>query len=408
MNSSSGIVKEWIYNKLIELGVSESVATVIDGLLIIVFVLAIVLLSNAIVNWGVIRVVQRIVRWTSVKWDDILFDKHVMDSLGRVVTPVTIMLLLPMIDSAFDIERAWISELISRGVSVYIIVTTLLLVNALVRALFELLGQRQGWQGKPIKGLLQTAQVILFIIGVILVVSAIVDKSPAMFLTGLGASAAVVSFIFKDSLMGFMAGIQLSANNMLKVGDWIEMPSRGIDGTVIEVSLTTVKIRNWSNTIQTIPPYMLISEPFDNWQAMRDSGGRRIKRSLNIDTTCVHFVSEGLLERLLHDPATSRFMSGISGNSIEGEPLTNLDLFMRCVKSYIDSHPRVNHTMMVLVRQLQPSEFGVPIEIYCFSADVNWVPYEHLQAELVSHIVALAPLFGLRLYQAPSTLDLRA
>lgn len=408
MNSSSGIVNEWIYNKLIELGVSESVATVIDGLLIIVFVLTIVFLSNAIVNWGVIRVVQRIVRWTSVKWDDILFDKHVMKSLGRVVTPVTIMLLLPMIDSAFDIERAWISELISRGVSVYIIVTTLLLVNALVRALFELLGQRQGWHGKPIKGLLQTAQVILFIIGVILVVSAIVDKSPAMFLTGLGASAAVVSFIFKDSLMGFMAGIQLSANNMLKVGDWIEMPSRGIDGTVIEVSLTTVKIRNWSNTIQTIPPYMLISEPFDNWQAMRDSGGRRIKRSLNIDTTCVHFVSEGLLERLLHDPATSQFMSGISGNSIEGEPLTNLDLFMRCVKSYIDSHPRVNHTMMVLVRQLQPSEFGVPIEIYCFSADVNWVPYEHLQAELVSHIVALAPLFGLRLYQAPSTLDLRA
>ena len=408
MNSSNGVVKEWIYNKLIELGVSESVAMVIDGLLIIVFVLAIVLLSNIIVRWGVIRVVQRIVRWTSVKWDDILFDKHVMKSLGRVVTPVTIMLLLPMIDSAFDIERAWISELISRGVSVYIIVTTLLLVNALVRALFELLGQRQGWQGKPIKGLLQTAQVILFIIGVILVVSAIVDKSPAMFLTGLGASAAVVSFIFKDSLMGFMAGIQLSANNMLKVGDWIEMPSRGIDGTVIEVSLTTVKIRNWSNTIQTIPPYMLISEPFDNWQAMRDSGGRRIKRSLNIDTTCVHFVSEGLLERLLHDPATSQFMSGISGNNIEGEPLTNLDLFMRCVKSYIDSHPRVNHTMMVLVRQLQPSEFGVPIEIYCFSADVNWVPYEHLQAELVSHIVALAPLFGLRLYQAPSTLDLRA
>ena len=170
MNSSNGVVNEWIYNKLIELGVSESVAMVIDGLLIIVFVLAIVLLSNIIVRWGVIRVVQRIVRWTSVKWDDILFDKHVMKSLGRVVTPVTIMLLLPMIDSAFDIERAWISELISRGVSVYIIVTTLLLVNALVRALFELLGQRQGWQGKPIKGLLQTAQVILFIIGVILLV----------------------------------------------------------------------------------------------------------------------------------------------------------------------------------------------------------------------------------------------
>lgn len=407
MMQHSGYLREWFYDKLIEWGVSSGAAQIIDGIAVLIIALLVILLANVIMRWGVIRLIRHMVKWTSVKWDDVLFDERVMSYLGRVVTPITVMMLLPLINSAIQNAPLWISEILSRVVVVWIIITTLLLVNAFARAMFDLLGQRRGWQGKPIKGLLQTVQVVLFIIGVVLVISAVFDKSPVMFLTGLGASAAVVSFIFKDSLMGFMAGIQLSANNMLKVGDWIEMPSRGIDGTVVEVSLTTVKIRGWNNTIQTIPPYMLISEPFDNWQAMRDSGGRRIKRSINIDTTCVHIASDDLLDRLRGNKATEEFMIGLTGKNPEGEPLTNLDLYMRCIKVYLDYHPRVNHTMMVMVRQLQPTEYGVPVEIYCFSQDVNWVPYEQLQAEVISHVVALAPIFGLRLYQAPSTLDLR-
>jgi miniconductance mechanosensitive channel len=205
--------------------------------------------------------------------------------------------------------------------------------------------------------------------------------------------------------MGLVAGVQLSANNMLKVGDWIEMPSRGIDGVVEEVTLTTIKIRSWDNTHQTIPPYLLVSEPFSNWQAMRESGGRRIKRNINIDITSVGFADEALLERLRTNEATSSLMAAISITLPEGGTPTNLDLYMRVVNRYLDNHPRINHTMLAMVRQLQPTEWGVPVELYFFSADVNWVPYEHLQTEVISHIVALAPLFDIRIYQAPAGRD---
>jgi miniconductance mechanosensitive channel len=203
--------------------------------------------------------------------------------------------------------------------------------------------------------------------------------------------------------MGLVAGVQLSANNMLKVGDWIEMPSRGIDGVVIGVSLTTIKIRSWNNTHQTIPPYLLISEPFYNWQAMRDSGGRRIKRNINIDMSSVRFADDALLERLKSHKATASYMAAIKTTTDEGDTLTNIDLFIRVVNKYIDTHPRINHTMLAMVRQLQPTEWGLPIELYCFSADVNWVPYEHLQTEIISYVVALAPLFDIDIYQAPAS-----
>jgi miniconductance mechanosensitive channel len=246
------------------------------------------------------------------------------------------------------------------------------------------------------------------LVGVIIAISIIIDKSPVGLLTGLGASAAVISFIFKDTLMGLVAGVQLAANNMLKVGDWIEVPSRGVDGVVESVSLTTVKVRSWNNTVQTIPPYVLISEPFGNWQAMRDSGGRRIKRSLNVDMTSVMFATDDMLKSLQEDKIASKMLEGIELVTPEGEPLTNLDLFMRATMRYVENHPRVNHNMLVLVRQLQPTQWGLPMELYFFSSDVNWVPYETLQAEVISCIVALAPHFSLRLYQAPSSLDLRS
>ena len=228
-----------------------------------------------------------------------------------------------------------------------------------------------------------------------------------LLLTGLGASAAVISFIFKDSLMGLIAGIQLSLNNMLKVGDWIEMPSRGIDGIVEEVTLTTIKIRAWNNTLQTIPPYLLISEPFDNWQAMFESGGRRIKRSLKVDISSIAFADDALIERLRTNEVTSKLMEGVATESLEGVRFTNVDLYIRCVNRFIDMHPRVNHNMLSMVRQLQPTEWGLPIEMYFFTSDVKWIPHEHLQTEIVSHVLALAPLFDIRVYQAPTTMDLR-
>ncbi len=394
-----------VHQQLLEWGVSEAIASVVDGIIALLYMLLIIVVVNVTLRWGVMRAVQWLVSKTRVWWDDILFDSKVMRRLCSIVTPIVISFMMPLIISAFDIKNADIVAVLYKCVDIYVIIAVLLFINTLLKTLFNIFVSRPAWEGKPIKGLLETLQVVLVIVGGILIIAVIIDKSPAGLLAGLGASAAVISFIFKDSLMGLVAGVQLSANNMLKVGDWIEMPSRGIDGVVEEVTLTTIKIRSWDNTHQTIPPYLLVSEPFSNWQAMRDSGGRRIKRNINIDITSVSFADEALLERLRANEATASLMASIPTTLPEGGTPTNLELYMRVVNRYLDSHPRINHTMLAMVRQLQPTEWGVPVELYFFSADVNWVPYEHLQTEVISHIVALAPLFGVRIYQAPAGRD---
>jgi miniconductance mechanosensitive channel len=395
-------IKIEIYNTLIKWGCSDAVASVLDGIIILLYVTLFIALINISLRWGVMGTIHWLVKKTHVWWDDLLFDRKVMRHLCGIVTPIVINLTLPLLISSLDISREWFIDILYKGVDIYVILACLIFINTLFKTLFAIIEHRPTWKGKPIKGLLETLQVVLVIIGGILIIAVIIDKSPTGLLAGLGASAAVISFIFKDSLMGLVAGVQLSANNMLKVGDWIEMPSRGIDGVVVAVSLTTIKIRSWNNTLQTIPPYLLISEPFDNWQAMRDSGGRRIKRNINIDMSSVRFADEAFIESLRTNEATAEIMKSIATSLEEGGVVTNLDIYMRYINRYLDTHPRLNHTMTCMVRQLQPTEWGLPIELYCFSANVNWVPYEHLQAEIFSHIVALAPLFSIEIYQAPA------
>ena len=397
----------WIHNAMLSAGFTPKTATTLEGWVMLLIIILTVLLINSVMRFGVIRFVLWFVHKTKFTWDDILFDDVVMRRLSNIITPVIFKLALPSIIHALSISSIWLQGAMYSIIDIWIVVAGLLFVYSLLRALYELIEQRPGLQGKPIRGLLQTCNVILVIIGLILIISILLNKSPMLLLTGLGASAAVISFIFKDSLMGLIAGVQLSLNNMLKVGDWIEMESRGIDGVVEEVTLTTIKIRAWNNTLQTIPPYLLISEPFDNWQAMFDSGGRRIKRSLNVDITSISFADDALIERLSNNAITSDLMKGVATESIEGVRLTNVDLYIRCINRFIDNHPRVNHKMLSMVRQLQPTEWGLPIELYFFTSDVKWVPHEHLQTEIVSHVLASAPLFDIRISQAPTTMDLR-
>ncbi len=395
-------IKIEIYNTLIKWGCSDAVASILDGIIILLYVTLFIALINISLRWGVMGTIHWLVKKTHVWWDDLLFDRKVMRHLCGIVTPIVINFTLPLLISSLDISREWFIDILYKGIDIYVIIACLIFINTLFKTLFAIIEHRPTWKGKPIKGLLETLQVVLVIIGSILIIAVIIDKSPTGLLAGLGASAAVISFIFKDSLMGLVAGVQLSANNMLKVGDWIEMPSRGIDGVVVAVSLTTIKIRSWNNTLQTIPPYLLISEPFDNWQAMRDSGGRRIKRNINIDMSSLRFADEAFIESLRTNEATAEIMKSIATSLEEGGVVTNLDIYMRYINRYLDTHPRLNHTMTCMVRQLQPTEWGLPVELYCFSANVNWVPYEHLQAEIFSHIVALAPLFSIEIYQAPA------
>lgn len=400
-------IKAEVYNRLIKWGLSANVAEVLDGAIVLIYLMLLVLVINLVFRWGVIRGTHWVVARTKVEWDNILFDDKVLKRLCGVVTPMVINLMLPLAISALNIGSAWIVSALHKCVEIYVVIAFALFIHRLFKALFAIMVHRPAWQGKPLDGLLQIVQVIIVLITAILIIAILINRSPAGLLAGLGASAAVISFIFKDTLMGLVAGVQLSANNMLKVGDWIEMPSRGIDGMVEEVSLTTVKVRAWNNTVQTIAPYLLVSEPFYNWQAMRDTGGRRVKRSINIDMTSVRLMADSDIEELKRNEAISKAMTDIKTTTEEGEAVTNLDLYMRVVNHYIDHHPRVNHTMIAMVRQLQPNEWGLPVELYFFTSDVNWVPYEHLQAEVISYIIALAPHFGIRLYQAPSGQDFK-
>ena len=396
-----------IYNLLVEWGIGESFASVLDGIIVLIYLALVIVIINLALRWGVMRGLQWLVSKTRVWWDDLLFDSKVLRHLCGIVSPVIINMMMPLVITSLDIRPQWMIESLYKGVDIYVIIACLKFINTLFKTTFAIIEHRPAWHGKPIKGLLETLQVVLVIVGTILIIAVVIDKSPTGLLAGLGASAAVISFIFKDSLMGLMAGVQLSANNMLKVGDWIEMPSRGIDGVVVEVNLTTIKIRSWNNTLQTIPPYLLVSEPFDNWQAMRDSGGRRVKRHINVDMTSVRFADDKLIASLRAHQATSNLMSTIETTLPEGGVLTNLDLYMRVISRYLEVHPRINHKMISMVRQLQPTEWGVPVELYFFSSDVNWIPYEHLQTEIMSHIVAFAPLFDVRIYQAPTSLDFK-
>lgn len=406
MEAISILFRDWVEAVLLQTGLSSELSSTFNRWIILLIIILFALLVDTAIRIGVSRLLQKIVSRTKATWDDYIFDKKVIKRLCNFITPTIIYILLPIAFSSAE-GNDGMYTILKRGVEIYMVIACIGFINTLLKVCFEIAEQHPAWQGKPIKGLMQTAQGIVIGIGLILVVSILIDKSPTLLLTGLGASAAVLMLIFKDSILGLVAGVQLSANNMLKVGDWISLPKRGVDGEVEEVSLTTIKVRAWDKTLQMLPPYLLISEPFDNWQAMRSAGGRRIKRSLNVDMTTIKLADSTFIDTLRQSDISRNLIEPIQTQSAEGGTLTNLDLFMRAVNNYLLHHPRVNPNMTVMVRQLQPSQWGLPIEIYCFSADVNWVPYENLQTEIISYVVAVAPLFGLRMYQAPSSADLR-
>lgn len=406
MEAISILFRDWVEAVLLQTGLSSELSSTFNRWIILLIIILFALLVDTAIRIGVSRLLQKIVSRTKATWDDYIFDKKVIKRLCNFITPTIIYILLPIAFSSAE-GNDGMYTILKRVVEIYMVIACIGFINTLLKVCFEIAEQHPAWQGKPIKGLMQTAQGIVIGIGLILVVSILIDKSPTLLLTGLGASAAVLMLIFKDSILGLVAGVQLSANNMLKVGDWISLPKRGVDGEVEEVSLTTIKVRAWDKTLQMLPPYLLISEPFDNWQAMRSAGGRRIKRSLNVDMTTIKLADSAFIDTLRQSDISRNLIEPIQTQSAEGGTLTNLDLFMRAVNNYLLHHPRVNPNMTVMVRQLQPSQWGLPIEIYCFSADVNWVPYENLQTEIISYVVAVAPLFGLRMYQAPSSADLR-
>ena len=403
---------------LIDWGVSPQTADWMDQFIAFALVLMIAFAADMICRKILLKAIARLVQKTKATWDDIMFDRNVMVHLSRMVAPVVIYLFIPI---AFAQTDSVTLSFIRRLCYIYIISSFLLFVNSFLKAAYTVYSEKESMRDRPLKGLLQTLQVSLWSIGLIVVVAELLGKSPLSLLAGLGASAAVLMLVFKDSIMGFVSGVQLSANDMLKVGDWITMPKYGADGTVIEVTLNTVKVRNWDNTITTIPPYLLVSDSFQNWRGMRESGGRRVKRSINIDMTSVRFCTPQMLEKyrkidLLKDyidQTEAEVRSYNEQNGIDnavlvnGRRQTNLGVFRAYLTAYLKNLPVVNKDLHCMVRHLQPTDHGLPVELYFFSTIKDWIPYEGVQADVFDHVLAIIPEFDLRVFQSPSGADLR-
>ncbi len=276
-------------------------------------------------------------------------------------------------------------------------------------------------KARPIKGFLQIIKIVVYIIMGVLVISVILDKSPWILLSSIGALTAITTLVFKDSIMGFVAGVQLTTNDMLRIGDWIEMPKYGADGDVIEITLNTVKVRNWDKTITTIPAYALVSDSFKNWRGMHETGGRRIKRAIYIDVTSIKFCTPEMLERFKKIQLLTEYIENKEKEIeeyneehaidtsllVNGRHLTNIGTFRKYIEYYLENHPRVHKGLIRMVRQLSPDDRGLPLEIYAFVDNTQWVTYENVQADIFDHIFSVVDTFELRIFQKPSGNDMQ-
>ena len=375
------------------------------------------ILANLLVRHVLLRIAARLAEASPMHWDDVFARHRVLYRFAHVVPAVVVLVGIGWVRGTPEIF-----DIVVRNVALaYIAVTVALGLGNLLDALNELYeGRGARARDRPIKGYLQLLKIIIWVVALILVVAALVNRSPLVLLTGLGAMTAVLMLVFKDTLLSLVASMQLASNDMLRIDDWIEMPSQNADGDVIDISLHTVKVRNWDKTISTIPTHLLISESFRNWRGMVESGGRRIKRALLLDQTSVRFLDEkerqalrriALIDEYLDKQreelaAYNAKLQAAGKDPVNNRRATNLGTFRAYVNAYLRSHPGVNQDMTLLVRQRDPTPHGIPLEIYCFSADVRWAPYENLAGDIFDHLLAVLPEFGLRVYQQPGSGDI--
>ena len=391
---------ETINNELMmwlqQLGVATGGLLVVQRVVVILGILLIAYVLDLICRKVVMPGVRKVTAKTQSTWDDYLLSDEVMKNVCHLIPPIVVYVLIPF---AFPYEPNFLS-LVLKICTIYITVVVMKLICAFLTSLYTISSEHEKLKNHSLKGFYQMLKLIVVCIGVIIIISELISKDPIAILTGLGAGTAILMLVFQDTIKGLVAGIQLTANDMVRPGDWITMPKYGADGDVMEVSLTTVKVRNWDKTITTVPPYALVNDSFQNWRGMFDIGGRRVKRSIHIDMNTVRFCTEEELAHFKQQP----WMEGFEET---GKEEVNLYLFRHYLDYYLRHHPKVNQDMIMLVRQLQPTEHGMPIELYFFSANTAWVKYEALQAEVFDHVLATVHRFGLKVFQSPTGLDLQ-
>ncbi|WP_096273278.1 mechanosensitive ion channel family protein [Paucisalibacillus globulus] len=384
--------------------------------IMILFIAILCIIANFIAKHIVIRIITHIVKRNKFQWDDILLERKVFRKLSHIVPAVII----------FSFAEAETfpnyTDLIKQLAVAYIIIVGITIINSFLNAINDIYQTYEISKIRPIKGYIQVVKIVVIIIGVILVIASLIGESPLVFLSGIGALSAIFMLVFKDSILGLVAGVQLTANDMVRVGDWIEMPKYDADGDIIDISLNTVKVQNWDKTITMIPAYALISDSFKNWRGMQNAGGRRIKRSIYIDTTSIAFCTEEMVEKfkqiqILTDYISKREHEIVEyneknhvnrNNPVNGRAMTNIGVFRSYISNYIQRHPGINKNMTLMVRQLAPTELGLPIEIYAFTSDIRWDVYESIQADIFDHLFAVASQFELRIFQSPSGNDMRS
>ncbi len=363
----------------------------------------------------VLKLVSKIITRTRNKADDLLFTHQVFDRIAWLIPSVLLMALT----SIFLPDHQQLQQIIITVAKVAISIQIARSLSALLNVTNQLFQQKSKERYLPLNATIQLLKLAIYLVAIIIAISNLVDRSPLYILSGLGALTAVLLLVFQDTIKGLVASIQISANKMVAPEDWIEMPQYGADGAVQEIGLNTVKVKNWDNTVTTIPTYALISESFKNWRGMSSSGGRRIKRSISIDLATIKFCDQALLTKLQELALLKSYLQQkhqqlseyhqqqglVQEENPNRRRLTNIGTFRAYITEYLHQHPNVHPNMTCMVRQLKPSQYGVELELYFFSTDTNWVNYEGIQADVFDHLFAIAPLFDLRIFQAPSGFD---
>ncbi len=382
----------------------------------VVAVLLVAYLADVVTRQRVLKLVSLLIKRSQYHWDDVLQEHRVFERLSHVVPGIVVYFGVQFVPGlAADVET-----FVQRLAAAFIVAVAALTIGAFLSATNEIYRQFEISKTRPIKGYLQVIKIVVYVLGTVVVVATLMDQNPLIFVSGIGAMTAVLMLVFKDTILSLVASVQIASNDMVRVGDWVEMPKFNADGDVIDIALHTVKIRNFDNTITTVPTSKFIDESFRNWRGMSESGARRIKRSIYIDKSSIRFLTDEEVSRfkrfmLLKDyvekkqeelRAFNKSVGG-SGEEVNWRRMTNIGTLRAYIVNYLRNHPKIDQSRTLLVRQLAPTPHGLPIELYVFSNDTNWVAYEGIQADIFDHIIALLPEFGLRLFQHPTGADWR-
>ncbi|MFO7575051.1 MAG: mechanosensitive ion channel [Bacteroidales bacterium] len=408
---------DWLKDIILSLGAGQGLAALLTALMLATVVFIISYSVNYLVRLFIIRVVHRVIIRSKATWDDIFVQNRVFTRLSHLAPALVIW---AMAEWALADYPNWL-DAVQKLAYIYALAICAIVVNSLIESLHQLYMRKPGSERKHIKGYIQLAKILVYIIIILLVISLVFKKEVGSLVLGLGGMAAVLILVFQDTILGFVASVQISGNQMVNVGDWITMPSRGVDGDVIDMTLYTVKVQNFDRTIVTVPTHAMMKESFQNWAGMARSGGRRIKRSIRIDMKSIKFLDEELKVRLYKIQILRPYMDakeaeirkynaehGIDdGSLVNGRRMTNIGTFRAYTQAYLSRHPNVNTDMILMVRQLPPDEKGLPLEIYVFSKEKEWVIYEAVQADIFDHLLSVIKEFDLRIFEYPTGEDMQ-